>query len=264
MIPWRYRAALRAYPAAFRRAHGRLLVGTLLDGDDARGRASTREAVALLGHGLALRLRPAHAEPVLALLGLLLVVAAVLPDGWWAHAPNAAMPTAMRTDAVFGPGDPARLLLALSGLGGVAAWRPGGAAVLALVLPYAARASAELGMGFGAAALLPVHVDELPALAAAAVGLAAGALVLGRLLRAARPAARSGTVAAAGLIAALVGLRAVVASVAASLDSSAAEIPVGPRLVGAYGVGAGLCAAAALLAALVLVHVRAGRRAATA
>jgi hypothetical protein len=53
--PLRYRIALRAYPAAYRRARGAKLLATLADGDDDRGGRSAKEAAALVYRGLAMR-----------------------------------------------------------------------------------------------------------------------------------------------------------------------------------------------------------------
>ena len=57
--PRRYRLALRAYPARYRKSRGRELLATLADGDDERGGPSGREATALAYRGLLERGRPA-------------------------------------------------------------------------------------------------------------------------------------------------------------------------------------------------------------
>lgn len=68
-----YRAALRAYPPAYRKSRGPELLATLADGDDDRGHASAREAAALAYRGLAMR-----ARLVLSPAGLLIASAAAL------------------------------------------------------------------------------------------------------------------------------------------------------------------------------------------
>lgn len=72
-VPRHYRLALRAYPAPYRRSRGPELATTLADGDDDRGRASTREALALAGRGLAMRAGVAVSGP-----GLLAAAATLL------------------------------------------------------------------------------------------------------------------------------------------------------------------------------------------
>jgi hypothetical protein len=60
-----YRRLLRAYPPAYRTAHGEEIVGTLLEVSAGRNRPSAREAAGLVRGGLATRLRErtAHAAP---------------------------------------------------------------------------------------------------------------------------------------------------------------------------------------------------------
>lgn len=79
----RYRLALRAWPAAIRREAGAEIVATLAEGDAARGHGSTREAVALVGAGLRMRLRYHGADAALVLGGLLVLAAAVAPADEW-------------------------------------------------------------------------------------------------------------------------------------------------------------------------------------
>jgi hypothetical protein len=84
--PRRYRMALRACPAAYRRDRGLELLATLADGDDHRGRPSTREAIALAGYGLALRARAAASpEGLLAIAAALVIVPLVGAAGWAQH-----------------------------------------------------------------------------------------------------------------------------------------------------------------------------------
>ncbi|MCO6006629.1 hypothetical protein NE236_16715 [Actinoallomurus purpureus] len=58
-----YRRLLRAYPPAYRAAHGEEIVGTLLEISAGRRRPPVREAVGLIGGGLATRLRERTAHP---------------------------------------------------------------------------------------------------------------------------------------------------------------------------------------------------------
>jgi hypothetical protein len=84
-IPRRYRIALRAYPAGYRRRRGPELVATLADGDDDRGRPSMREAGALAGRGLAMRLGAAGSGENLLVLAAALVLATLLSGFTWAE-----------------------------------------------------------------------------------------------------------------------------------------------------------------------------------
>jgi hypothetical protein len=107
--PRRYRAALRVYPAGYRASRASELLATLADGDDDRGRPSTREALALAHHGLLMRARlGVEAEGLLVAASVLVIVALtggftwaehqflfrgevgamlfVAPDRWWALA----------------------------------------------------------------------------------------------------------------------------------------------------------------------------------
>ncbi|GAB3986492.1 hypothetical protein GCM10029978_102160 [Actinoallomurus acanthiterrae] len=58
-----YRRLLRAYPPAYRAAHGEEIVGTLLEVSARHGRPSAREAAGLVRGGLAARLRERTAHP---------------------------------------------------------------------------------------------------------------------------------------------------------------------------------------------------------
>jgi len=83
-IPRRYRVALRVYPAGYRASRGRELLATLADGDDDRGRPSTREAAALACRGLIMRGRLAVSPEGLLVTAAILLMAAVM--GWFAWA----------------------------------------------------------------------------------------------------------------------------------------------------------------------------------
>ncbi len=81
--PRRYRAALRAYPAAYRRERGPELLATLGDGDDDRGGPSVREAGALAYRGLEMRARAAASpEGMLVAAAVLVLVALTGGFGW--------------------------------------------------------------------------------------------------------------------------------------------------------------------------------------
>ena len=84
-IAWRYRAALHAYPSGYRRSRGPELVATLADGDDDRGRPSTREAAALTYRGLTMRAHVVASPGGLLIASAALLLLAVL--GWfqWAE-----------------------------------------------------------------------------------------------------------------------------------------------------------------------------------
>ena len=85
--PRRYRLALRLYPGRWRREHGDDLLAILADGDDERGRPSTREAWALAGHGLLARGRiaPTAQQRLLVAAAVALLLASVLPARYWAQ-----------------------------------------------------------------------------------------------------------------------------------------------------------------------------------
>jgi cytochrome bd-type quinol oxidase subunit 2 len=84
-VPRRYRMALMAYPAAYRESRGPELVATLADGDDDRGRPSMREAGALAGRGLAMRLGAAGSGENLLVMAAALVLATLLSGFTWAE-----------------------------------------------------------------------------------------------------------------------------------------------------------------------------------
>ena len=82
--PRRYRVALRAYPAAYRRSRGSELMATLADGDDDRGRPSMREAGALAYRGLAMRIRAATSPEGLLTAAAVLVLVSLIGGFSWA------------------------------------------------------------------------------------------------------------------------------------------------------------------------------------
>jgi hypothetical protein len=59
-----YRRLLRAYPPAYRRAHGEEILGTLMEASEGRERPSVREAASLIGGGLTARVRRSVERPV--------------------------------------------------------------------------------------------------------------------------------------------------------------------------------------------------------
>jgi hypothetical protein len=84
-IPRRYRFALMAYPPAYRASRGSELAATLADGDDERGHPSMREAGALAGRGLAMRLGAAGSGESLLVIAAALVLATLLSGFTWAE-----------------------------------------------------------------------------------------------------------------------------------------------------------------------------------
>lgn len=79
----RYRAALLAYPTRYRRERAAELLATLADGDDDRGRPSTREAVALAYRGVAMRAHmTASPEGMTVAAAAVLLLAIVSGFGW--------------------------------------------------------------------------------------------------------------------------------------------------------------------------------------
>jgi hypothetical protein len=81
--PRRYRIALRAYPAHYRKDRGDELLSTLADGDDERGRPSTREALALGYRGLLQRGRIATSSDGLLVVAASLVLVLMLFNLSW-------------------------------------------------------------------------------------------------------------------------------------------------------------------------------------
>jgi hypothetical protein len=77
--------ALYAYPGAYRKGRGAELLSTLAEGDDERGRASTREALALTGSGLAARARIAGSGDGLLVIAAALVFTTALLGLTWAE-----------------------------------------------------------------------------------------------------------------------------------------------------------------------------------
>ena len=84
-LPRRYRVALLAYPAGYRVTRGPELAATLADGDDDRGRPSMREAGALAGRGLAMRLGAARSGEGLLVVAAVLILATLLSGFAWAE-----------------------------------------------------------------------------------------------------------------------------------------------------------------------------------
>ena len=84
-LPRRYRVALMAYPARYRESRGPELAATLTDGDDDRGRPSMREAGALAGRGLAMRVGGAGSGENLLVVAGVLVLATLLSGFTWAE-----------------------------------------------------------------------------------------------------------------------------------------------------------------------------------
>jgi hypothetical protein len=83
--PWRYRVAVRAYPAAYRQARGQELLATLADGDDDRGGPSMREAIALAYRGLLQRARIAVSGEGLLTIAAVLVLVTLVSSLTWAE-----------------------------------------------------------------------------------------------------------------------------------------------------------------------------------
>jgi hypothetical protein len=83
--PLRYRLALLAYPARYRTARGPELLATLADGDDDRGGASSREALALVYRGFLQRGRIALSGDGLLVVAATLVVIALFFGLTWAE-----------------------------------------------------------------------------------------------------------------------------------------------------------------------------------
>jgi hypothetical protein len=84
-LPRRYRVALAAYPAGYRESRGAELAATLADGDDERGGPSMREAAALAGRGLAMRLGAAGSGQGLLVVAAVLILATLLSGFTWAE-----------------------------------------------------------------------------------------------------------------------------------------------------------------------------------
>jgi hypothetical protein len=83
--PLRYRAALMAYPGSYRELRGPELFATLADGDDDRGHASTREALALAYRGLLLRTRLLGTAEGLLVAAAVTILIAMLGGFTWAE-----------------------------------------------------------------------------------------------------------------------------------------------------------------------------------
>jgi hypothetical protein len=83
--PLRYRIALHAYPAAYRRGRGTELLATLADGDDDRGGSSAREAAALAYRGLAMRVGVATSGGGLLVAASIVLLIALTGGFTWAE-----------------------------------------------------------------------------------------------------------------------------------------------------------------------------------
>jgi hypothetical protein len=81
----RYRWALRAYPASYRKERGQELLSTLADGDEDRGAPCTREAAALAYRGVLERGRIATSADGLLVIAAALVVFAGFAGLTWAE-----------------------------------------------------------------------------------------------------------------------------------------------------------------------------------
>lgn len=95
-----YRRLLRAYPPAYRQAHGEEIIGTLLQASGDRCLPSLREAAGLVGGGITARMRAATRYPVpwwadglhlgillIAMTNLALNLAHLYPHPWNASTP---------------------------------------------------------------------------------------------------------------------------------------------------------------------------------
>lgn len=83
--PRRYRVALLAYPAGYRTSRGPELAATLAEGDDERGRPSTREAAALAYRGLRMRGRAAGSPRGLLVAAALVLLVALTGGFTWSE-----------------------------------------------------------------------------------------------------------------------------------------------------------------------------------
>lgn len=83
--PRRYRLALRAYPRGYQKRRGPELLATLADGDEDRGRASAREAAALVYRGMLERARIATSGEGLLVLAAGLVLFTMVFGLTWAE-----------------------------------------------------------------------------------------------------------------------------------------------------------------------------------
>jgi hypothetical protein len=84
-VPLSYRLALRAYPRAYRVQRAPELMATLAEGDEERGRASLREAAALVRRGLAKRVGMHDPADWLLAAAAALVLAALVGGFTWAE-----------------------------------------------------------------------------------------------------------------------------------------------------------------------------------
>lgn len=249
MTPRRYRLAMWACPAPYRRARGTEIFTTLEDSDRERDGPSAREAIALLRHGIGLRIAAPYAAPLLAVLGILAITAALAPDGWWGHHP---VPTTPTSDGGFGPNPPVlRMVLAATGLVALGTARPRTAVAIALATPYAVLVSSDLEMAYGLQAFRVRAGEALP-LAAISVMVATGAAgTIRTMRRTALDTAMISTGLAGSSAAALL------ATVQASTEpwgSGGPGYPLGPNILGDFGLPTLACAAVLLASSAVVAR----------
>jgi hypothetical protein len=257
MTPRRYRLALRACPATYRDQRGAEILCTLEDGDRDRGHPTIREALALARRGIALRCSAEHAAGPLAALGFVIFLAALCPDGWWAHRPAPGL----EADTAFGPHPPIlRLLMAAAGLVAIFRAAPRSALLIAAAAPYGLLVAADLQMAYGRASF-SVAADQLPGLFAVTCATLAGLLLARRAITHMRPERATMTIALAIAAPSLVAVLATIDAVGRPLGSGGPGYPLAPNLVGDFGPATIACAMAFVTASIVAVqaipkHVR--------
>jgi hypothetical protein len=221
--PRRYRMALCAYPRRYRKDRGDELLSTLADGDDERGRASTREALALAYRGLLQRCRIATSSDGLLVIAASLVLVLMLFNlSWgdsvmhlqpgiivgWDLGPGTWVEAALLASActvlAAGPGravdDPSRRRIATSVVFFLAliAWAgPGG--IFKYVLPGPGELADYLGNTV--AGIVANWHATLPFAAATAAATWLALTAISRLRPAARRTALATLMAATGLLA---------------------------------------------------------------
>jgi hypothetical protein len=215
--------ALRAYPGRYRNDRGDELLSTLADGDDERGRASTREALALGYRGLLQRGRIASSSDGLLVIAAFLVLVVMLFNlSWgdsvtrlhpviivgWNLGPGAWVEAALLASActvlAAGPGravnDPRRRRIATAAVFFLAliAWAgPGG------IFKYALPGPGELAdyLGNSVAGIVANWHATVPFAAATAAATWLALTALSRLRPAARRTALATLMAATGVLA---------------------------------------------------------------
>lgn len=258
MTPCRYRVALWACPGTYRHERGSEILATLEDGDRDRGRPALREAAGLVLHGVSLRLAAPYATPLLAVLGVLALVAAVAPEGWWGHHP---VPTSPPSEGGFGPNPPiVRMSLAATGLVAIGTARPRTAVVLAAITPYALLVSSDLQMAYGSQSF-SVRAHEALPLAGISVVVLASLAATTRTLR--RSTGAAATIAAALAGASAAALLATIQASTRPWGSGGPGYPLGPNVVSDFGLPTLACAAVLICSSAVAVRAL-PRRTATA